>query len=172
MGSTTYGSIRVDLSRDLTEEEWESWIVRCKTVPAAPEADRYQLDRYDPEGWSFGDDGLSWSGDGGVVYLEREGFSIEVSGKVYDLVDAVAHFLASLPPDVTATGATSFETEGEHWGIRVDGREVREVEAQVVIEPHLSALYRIHQGVLDTDSPGDQLAAVYEILAECGMVVP
>ena len=88
-------------------------------------------DRFDPEGWDFTG---QYDGDIGIAELGTKGFTIRTGGKVYDIVDAAAFFVESLPEGVTAEGSGQFESDGEHWAIAVRGRTVREVSAWVFVE--------------------------------------
>lgn len=156
MGNYTYGTLGVNFSRKLTNDEYETWRERATTTappyrcgnskhggawlngdgrcphyddtPGASGFCYRPWDAYDPEGWTFDD---STYGDVGIGHLDPGGFEIEAGGKVYDIEQAAAWWVHLLPADVEADGEGLFETEGEHWGVLVRGREVRNVEARV-----------------------------------------
>jgi hypothetical protein len=163
MGTYVEGELEVEFSRELTEDEHGAWehnvragrpeappcgnlahkgapmievdgVLRCEHYNPTPNTGGYcysDSDRYDPQGWDFTGD--IW-GDIGVAELSRTGFTIRSGGKVYDITDAVAYFVEALPPDVTAEGSGYFTSDSEPWGLRVAGREVREVASTTVVE--------------------------------------
>lgn len=106
----------------------------CEHFDPTPGSSGYcysDSDRFDPEGWDFTG---QYDGDIGIAELGTKGFTIRTGGKVYDIVDAAAFFVESLPEGVTAEGSGQFESDGEHWAIAVRGRTVREVSAWVFVE--------------------------------------
>lgn len=131
MGTTTYGSFTAKFSRRLSDREFEEWEAAVKGHEPVVDT-RWSWEAYDPAGWTFDDD--EW-GDIGHFRLHRLGFEVETEGKVYDVTDAIETAVRYLPSDVMVAGEGIFDTEGEHWGVRVKDREVRERSAEVVLAP-------------------------------------
>lgn len=135
MGNTTYGSIEAQLSRPLTEAEEVSWLAAVKAHEPEEDSTGWTgFEAFQPDGWCFTNDDWGDIGQAGLNEA-RDILRIEVGGKVYDTVAALTVMVALMPEDITAEGEGAFETEGEHWGLRVHGREVREVGAEVVVAP-------------------------------------
>lgn len=135
MGSYTYGSLEVQFSDTLTDDELEQYenslLTRCSQCHTA-DKDNYIDYDYEPEGWAIGD---TSGDDRGYVDPMTDGFGVYVGGKVYDLERAVEHFMHILPERIMCEGEGVFETEGEHWGIRVKRREMQALNVELVIAP-------------------------------------
>jgi len=135
MGVYTEGSLYAELSRELTEAELAEVIGKARTLNEEQERAGFGYGNEGPLGDSWDVNGDAW-GDIGRATFRPGSLDIEVGGKVYEIEQAVGAFLGLLPDDVTATGEGMFETEGEHWALRIVGRETVTLGAElVVIEP-------------------------------------
>jgi hypothetical protein len=133
MGSHTYGGISIELSRPLTAEEFDAYIAGLRAIPGYPEQGEGSQRDILGDDWDI--NGVT-DGDIGRLTVDAEGLDIEVGGKVYEIAQALGVFLARLPADITCEGEGLFETEGEHWALRVKGREVKELQAELrIVEP-------------------------------------
>jgi hypothetical protein len=122
MGVHTYGSLGVMLSRRLTDDEVAQVKVGFDGLGEEELGDSWVLD-----------EDQTW-GDIGRLAVEAEWLRFEAEGKVYDIPDAVRAVLRLLPEGVEGRGDGLFESDGEHWAIRVEGREVRELDAEVRVK--------------------------------------
>jgi hypothetical protein len=157
MGSYTYGGISVQFSRELTASEF----LRLETL--APKA--LVLQDWDTKGDSPRPLEEEWDfeggyGDIGTATLHEQGLELSTEGKVYCIENGVRAVVDLLPPGVTASGWGEFETEGERWALKVEGRTVTtpSVELQEV-EP-VKQLVEAAKTVVDAWEDGDLAAAV------------
>lgn len=121
MGSYTYGTLDVQLSRSMTDTEQARYIQWASALSVA------ELDGdFNPYEKGYGDIGL--------LAVEPNLLSFQSEGKVYDIEQKVEKLLAGVPPNIECSGEAIFETEGEHWAIRIVGREARVLGAGVRIE--------------------------------------
>jgi hypothetical protein len=120
MGTYTYGGVSVAFSRPLTEAERAEFIERARGLDQETLGDVWDVN------------GIR-SGDIGKLEVYAEGFEVESGGKVYEIPQAVNAFLALLPPDVTAEGEGTFESDAWHWALRIRGRDAVEVPASLVV---------------------------------------
>lgn len=134
MGVYTTGSLSGTFSRELTLGEYQKLTVDFEAGPPpceTPEG-RYHWGHFETNNWEVNND--HW-GDVGKLNVTTTTFEFATDGKVYDLEHAVAWFLQCLPPDVTVDPCEGvFDSDGEAWGIRIQGRECRSVSAWIELD--------------------------------------
>jgi hypothetical protein len=133
MGSHTYGGISIEFSRPLTAEELGKYVEGLQAVAAYPETDEGSQRDIFGDDWDINGEAY---GDIGRLDVGEEGMEVSAAGKVYAIEKAVSVFISRLPADVLCSGEGFFETEGEHWALRVRGRTVRELSVELqIVEP-------------------------------------
>lgn len=181
MGSFTYGSAGVGFSRSLTEEEHAAWLLAIAEAQVSEEYmedTTFRLaDAVDINGMVFGD----------IITVNTQvaGFDLEAGGKVYSIANVIQAMIDELPEDVTADGEGMFETDGDHWGVLVEDRTVKERSAAVFftnVEGKTDAQVAVERidGLLHTDIDVDTIEehyyvlvrALQAILAEAGISEP
>lgn len=135
MGVHTSGYASFELSRELTEDEFKSWVEKAKDA-------EYTGGTWNEQGRveeQFEINGNTW-GDIGIVEADRKTLALTADGKVYDIVACLTAVFACLPEDVTVEGDGEFDSDGEDWACCVaeNGREV--VECATIAQQDATAL--------------------------------